>query len=109
MDLYDSCFVAFKVAGQTLIIPSARILSGLPQDSLPKDEARSGVATFISRDGSNDCLDISWWKWVLVNDGRWLQFPTIDMSVVRTRKATLYNGATITRKLQEGEFLDQSD
>ena len=110
MDLYDSCLVVLKVSGQTFIIPSARVLSGPPQDSLLKDEESRVAATYIPRGGSNDGRNICWWYWVPCDDGRWLQFLSVDMNVIGTRNATVYKGTTITRKLQVGDlFISLTD
>ena len=110
MDLYDSCLVVLYAAGQTYIIPSARVLSGPPQDSLPKDVESRGIATFVPRGGSNDGRNICWWHWIPCADGRWLQVLSDNMQVVGKRKATVYNSATITRKLLAGDlFISLTD
>ena len=110
MDLYDSCLIVLYAAGQTYIIPSARVLSGPPQDSLPKDVESGGVATFVPRGGSNDGQNICWWHWIPCTDGRWLQLLSDNMQTVGKRKATVYDGATITRKLLVGDlFISLTD
>ncbi|KAJ9649451.1 hypothetical protein H2199_000226 [Coniosporium tulheliwenetii] len=104
MDLYDSCIVALSCSGRTLLVPSARVLSGPPKDAAPKDIETSVAPNFAPRGGSNDGVNISWVYWIPCTENRWLYFRTHKTNVRGVRKATLLTGQQVTAKLAVGDL-----
>ncbi|KAA6406887.1 MAG: hypothetical protein FRX48_09385 [Lasallia pustulata] len=73
-ELYDSCLLELVLPhGQAYLVPCARVLSGPPKGSAPKDSESSVVANFAPRGGSNDPDNITWWYWIPCAGARWLR------------------------------------
>ena len=104
MDLYDSCILILNVNGDTIGIPSARVLTD--KAALPKLDAEAAVGpVFPLRGNSNTGRDILWWYWIPCGENRWLQVSTTDMKFLGTRVASIVSDAQITQKLASGELL----
>ncbi|TKA81155.1 hypothetical protein B0A49_02004 [Cryomyces minteri] len=105
MDLYDSCIVCLKVAGETKLIPSARVLSGPPKEVAPKDVEIGVAPAFVAIGGTNDGTNISWVYWIPYEGNRWLHFRTEDgVQVLGQRTARVVNNIQVTNQLMVGDL-----
>lgn len=104
MELYDSCVLVLNVNGNTVAIPSARVLTD--KAALPKVDAEAAIGpVFPLRGNSNTGRDILWFYWIPCGDDRWLQLSTTDMKFLGTRMASMVSDAQVTQKLAGGELL----
>ncbi|KAK5014204.1 hypothetical protein LTR16_003957, partial [Cryomyces antarcticus] len=105
MDLYDSCIVCLKVAGETKLIPSARVLSGPPKEVAPKDVETGVAPAFVAIGGTNDGINISWVYWIPYEGNRWLHFRTEDgVQVLGQRTARVVDSIHVTNQLMVGDL-----
>lgn len=105
VELYDSCLIELVHGqGQSYLIPCARVLSGPPKGSGPKDAETSIIPNFAPRGGSNDPANIMWWCWIPCPEGRWLQLRSEGASFLGKRRAVVLSGREVTRKLQVGDL-----
>ena len=105
VELYDSCLVEL-VHGQgiSFLVPCARVLSGPPKGSGPKDSEMSIIPNFAPRGGSNSPTNITWWYWIPCPDGRWFQLRSEGASFLGKRMAKVLSAAEVTRRLQVGDL-----
>ncbi|KAF2270828.1 hypothetical protein CC78DRAFT_573184 [Lojkania enalia] len=69
MDLYDSCLVVIAIDGKSIIVPSARVLSGhVKEIREPKANVEERVPReFIPKGGPNDAVDMGWVFWIPIH------------------------------------------
>lgn len=104
MELYDSCVLILKVHGNSIAVPSARVLTD--KAAQPKLDAEAAIGpVFPLRGNSNTGRDILWFYWIPCGDDKWLQVSTTDMKFLGTRMAPIVSDAQVTQKLAGGELL----
>ncbi|KAM5468603.1 hypothetical protein MferCBS49748_003361 [Microsporum ferrugineum] len=83
IDLYDCCLVALKIAGRTVIIPSARVLSG---------------------NGSrNDGVNIGWVFWIPLGAGQRLHLIG-DLSFTGRQRMEVLSSEDVTKRFNVGNL-----
>lgn len=78
-DLYDSCILTLSIAAsvattsQTISVPAARVLAGIPVIDIPDREANeASYPQFPPRGLPNLGVGISWWYYIPCSSGSWL-------------------------------------
>ncbi|KAM5503877.1 hypothetical protein McanMca71_003862 [Microsporum canis] len=83
IDVYDCCLVALEIAGRTVIIPSARVLSG---------------------NGSrNDGVNIGWVFWIPLGAGQRLHLIG-DLSFTGRQRMEVLSSEDVTKRLNVGNL-----
>lgn len=105
MDLYDSCLEVLEVDGETVIIPSARVLSGhIKEIREPRINVEEGATgNFVEKGGPNDAVDIGWVFRIPIGIETWLYFVG-DLKVLGTQRMEVVTSAEISRRLGTGNL-----
>ncbi|EEQ33790.1 uncharacterized protein MCYG_06609 [Microsporum canis CBS 113480] len=96
IDVYDCCLVALEIAGRTVIIPSARVLSG----NVKKAGALLGPR---SRHFRNDGVNIGWVFWIPLGAGQRLHLIG-DLSFTGRQRMEVLSSEDVTKRLNVGNL-----
>ncbi|RYP03363.1 hypothetical protein DL764_005178 [Monosporascus ibericus] len=105
MDLYDCCLVALGVGSRTVMIPSARVLSGhVKEVRQPFVDPEAGiVGEHTPKGAANDGVDIGWVFWVPLDHDRWLYYVG-DLNFIGKQRMEVLSSADVTKKLSVGDL-----
>ncbi|RYO92976.1 hypothetical protein DL766_009920 [Monosporascus sp. MC13-8B] len=105
MDLYDCCLVALEVGSRTVMIPSARVLSGhVKEVRQPRVDPEAGiVGEHTPRGAVNDGVDIGWVFWVPLDPDRWLYFVG-DLNFIGRQRMEVLSSADVTKRLSMADL-----
>jgi hypothetical protein len=109
MDLYDSCIVVFSfplLGSQTIAIPAARVLSGMPVHDPAPSDTEKWTPVFIPRGaGSRGTYVLrTWWYWIPCGSGRWLQIRSDASTVLGKRTAEVLDDGQLSSLLGAGKL-----
>lgn len=105
MDLYDCCLVSLRVGSRTLMIPSARVLSGhVKEVRQPRVDPEAGVVgERIPKGALNDGVDIGWVFWIPLDADRWLYFVG-DLNFIGKQRMEVLSSAEVTKQLSVADL-----